>query len=429
MPVEAEEVGLEGLVSYPDALRIVLEQADALAPLGDETVDLEEAAGRVLAEPVVAEEPWPRFAHATMDGYAVRAADVQQAAPDAPVRLEVAGMVVAGAPELPAVRPGACVRVMTGAPLPPGADAVVPQELVSPDGEGAVAVHKAVAPGAHVFAAGEDIRPDEVVLQPGTLLSPGAVGLLAAMGRSRVRVKRRPVLAVLNTGDEVVEIHRPHLAPGQVRNSNAAMLAAQLAGWGALPRLAGIVPDDERTLEARAHQALAEADGLVITAGMSVGTRDLVRPVLARMGVRWHVQRVAIRPGRPVAFGTWRGRPVFGLPGTPGGAMVAAELFIRPLLARWTGQAWVAPEVQGRLAAPLRMTPGRMRWVRARARVDTDGQVVAEALPRQSSSSVRSLADANALIVLPPEVEALPAGAPVRVRLLAGAGLAPPGAP
>lgn len=425
MPPEAEEVGLEGLVSYEDALRVVLQQAEKLAPLGDETVAVEEAHGRVLAETVVAGEPWPGFARATMDGYAVRSADVQKATPDAPVLLEVSGTVVAGAGQQYAVRPGACVRVMTGVILPPGADAVVPQELVRRNGEHHVAVERPVAPGAYTFAAGEDIRPGEAVLQPGVRLSPGAVGLLAAIGRVRVRVKRRPVLAVLATGDEVVEIERPTLAPGQVRNSNAVTLAAQLVCWGALPRSAGIAPDDERALQARVEQALAGADGLVITGGMSVGVRDFVRPVLERVGVRWHVHRVAIRPGRPVAFGTWEGRPVFGLPGTPGGAMVAAELFIRPLLARWTGQVWQAPEVQGRLAAPLRMTPGRTRWVRARAWVDPEGQVVAQVLPRQSSSSVRSLADANALVVLPPEVEALPAGASVKVRLLGCAGWLP----
>ena len=418
MPAEAEEVGLEGLLSYEAALEVVLRQADHLAPLGDEVVGVEEAAGRVLAEPMAADEPLPRFSHATMDGYALRAADLRGASPDAPVRLEVVGTVVAGSLQQPSVGPGTCVRVMTGAPLPAGADAVVPQEWVRPVDGRAVVVERPVAPGAYTYGAGEDVRPGEIVLQAGTRLSPGAVGLLAAMGRVRVRVKRRPVLAIVNTGDEVVEIDRSQLAPGQVRNSNAVMLAALLACWGAVPRLCGIAPDDERALQAHVEQAMVGADGLVVTAGMSVGTKDLVRPVLERMGVRWHVHRVAIRPGRPVAFGTWRGRPVFGLPGTPGGAMVAAELFIRPLLARWTGREWLAPEVQGRLAAPLRLTPGRMRWVRARAWVDADGQVVAQPLTRQSSSSVRSLAEANALVVLPAEVEALPEGAAVRVRLL-----------
>ncbi|MEW6047769.1 MAG: gephyrin-like molybdotransferase Glp [Bacillota bacterium] len=417
----AGEVGLWGLVPYEQALDLVLDAAGRLAPLADEEVALEEAAGRVLAEAVVAHEAWPPAARAAMDGYAVRCADVAGASSSSPVFLEVVETLVAGTSRGVELGPRQCCRVMTGVVLPAGSDAVVPQEVVREAGDRRIAVERAVEPGSYTFPAGEDTQPGEAVLQPGVRLWAGPVGLLASLGRTRVRVKRRPVMAVLATGDEVVEVREARLEQGQVRNSNAYSVAAQLRAWGAAPLLAGIAPDSEEELAGRVQSAADVADGLVVTGGMSVGLRDLVRPVLERLGVRWHLHRVAIRPGRPVAFGTWNGRPVFGLPGTPGGAFVAAELFVRPLLARWTGQAWRAPEVEGYLAAPVRMAPGRMRWLRARVTTDDRGRLVAEALGRQSSASVRSLADAMALVAIPPEVEELPAGAPVRVRLLEGA--------
>ncbi|MBE3597424.1 MAG: molybdopterin molybdotransferase MoeA [Limnochordaceae bacterium] len=412
------EVGLEGLLSYEQALSRVLAAARELGPVGAEEVSLEEAAGRVLAEDVVAREDVPLASRATMDGYAVRARDVAQASEKSPVVVRVLQTVTAGSQASARVGPLECVRVMTGVPLPPGADAVVPQEVTAPQPGGAIAVMRPVGPGANTFAAGGDIRAGEVALREGRMLTAGAVGLLAALGRVRVRVRRRPVFAVVATGDEVVEASAPRLGPGQVRNSNAYALGAQLRAWGASVRLAGVARDDEGALRDTVLAAMEQADALAITGGMSVGLRDLVHATLAALGVQWRFHRVAIRPGRPVAFGVWDGRPVFGLPGTPGGAMVAAELFMRPLVRVWLGHPWHPPELTGTLATPLEMAPGRMRWLRARAWL-SGGRLVVEPLARQSSSSVRSPAEARVLVAIPVEVERLPAGAEVRVRLLA----------
>ena len=411
------EVGLQGLVSYEQALARVLAEAASLRPLEEEAVDLAQAAGRVLARDVVAGAPFPAAVRSAMDGFAVRSGDVAAASPESPVTLRLAGTATAGVRDLPALQPGFCLRIMTGVPLPAGADAVVPQELASLDGE-RVRVQAAVAPGAYTFPAGEDAAAGEVVLRAGTWLGPGQLALLAALGVARPVVRRAPRVAVAATGDEVVPAEAPDLAPGQVRNSNAYTVAGQVQQWGAAARLWGIVPDDPAAVARTAQQMAQDADALVFTGGMSVGVKDLVRPVLEQLGVRWVVHRVAIRPGRPFAFGVWEGRPVFGLPGTPGGAMVSSELFIRPLLAAWLGRAWQPPEFAATLVRPLRMTPGRLRLARARLTVGPAGELEVEPVARQSSSSVRSLAEANALILVPPEVERLEAGARVRVRLL-----------
>lgn len=414
------EVGLEGLVPYERALAAVLEAAASLSgTLGCEDVPVEEASGRVLAEDVVASQPWPLDARATMDGYAVRANDLRGASEQDPVRLRVTATLVAGSPPAPAVGRGCCVRIMTGAPLPEGADAVLPQELAAPDGDGWILAGRTLEPGTCTFAPGEDVRAGETVLRKGTPLTGGAVAMLAALGRTTARVASCPVFSVVTTGDEVVDAGTPALQGGQVRDSNARMLGALLRAWGGRPRLDGIARDDEESIEAAARRALDGTDGLIVTGGMSVGTRDLVRPVLERLGVRWLFHRVAIRPGRPAGFGLLGRRPVFGLPGTPGGAMVAAELFVRPLVARWLGREWIAPEMQATALERITSTPGRMRWLRGRASSGPGGRPVVAVLGRQSSSSVRSLAEANVLVVLPPEVEVVPAGSPVRIRVLA----------
>ena len=411
-------MGLEGLEQYEQALDRILQQVPALAALAEETVQLQQAAGRVLATDVRASQAFPALPRASMDGFAVRASDVSGAGPQTPRPVKLLGTLTAGCGQQLRVEPGFCVRIMTGVPLPAGSDAVVPQELARLDGE-TVWIQRAVQPGAFTFPAGEDAAAGEVVIPAGSCLTPGQISLLAALGVTRVPVRVRPVIALAATGDEVVPVEQAELAPGQVRNSNAYGVAAQLEAWGACPRLFGIVADDRAALQKTALAMASDASALVFTGGMSVGLKDLVRPAMEALGVRWLVHRVAIRPGRPFCFGLWDGKPVFGLPGTPGGAMVSAELFIRPFLAAWLGRRWHPPETTGRLAAPLRMTPGRLRLVRARAWLQADGQWTAEPVPMQSSASVRSMADANALVMIPPEVSELPAGAPVRIRLFA----------
>ncbi|HEY8486290.1 MAG TPA: gephyrin-like molybdotransferase Glp [Limnochordales bacterium] len=410
-------MGLEGLCSYEEALARVLGAVAQLRPLGDEQVELELAGGRVLAQEVVAARPVPPYARAAMDGFAVRSGDVQGAGQHHPVVLRLVGTAVAGEAPPGGLGPGQCLRIMTGVPLPEGADAVVPQEMADLEGDG-IRVRMAVAPGSYVFPAGEDAAQGERVLAPGTLLGPGQLALLASLGVVRPLVRRRPVVVVAATGDEVVGAEVSELRPGQVRNSNAYAVAEQVRRWGGQARLWGIVPDQPQELARVARAMAQEADLLVFTGGMSVGLRDLVRPVLQELGVRWLVHRVAIRPGRPFAFGVWEGRAVVGLPGTPGGAFVACELFVRPLMAAWLGRAWAAPECAAVLAEPLRMRAGRLRLVRVRVWVDEAGELRVQPVRWQSSASVRSLAEAGGLMFVPPELESLAAGERVRVRLL-----------
>lgn len=388
-----------------------------------EEVPLAEAAGRVLAEEIVApEDLWP-FARAAMDGVAVRAADLTAASADAPVALRIAGAVHSGEVWPVALDPGTAVRIATGAPVPAGADAVIPRELLREDG-GHVLVSAPIAPGRHVFPAGEDARAGEVVLEAGAVLGGGQLGLLAALGVGTVRVIRRATVAILATGDELVP-PRLGLQPGQVRESNSYHLAGEVAAVGAVPRLLGIARDDAAELALKIREGL-QADALLICGGASVGERDLVREALVRAGVALQFVGVAMKPGAPVAFGLAGARPVFALPGTPGAARVAFELLVRPALCKMMGHRSLhRPAVCARLTRALAVAPGRRRFLWARATLDAAGLWVAP-LSGQGTATLRSASDANALIEIQPGDADLPAGTPVTVRLLAAAGLPAP---
>ncbi|MDR7550011.1 MAG: molybdopterin-guanine dinucleotide biosynthesis protein B [Armatimonadota bacterium] len=388
-----------------------------------EELPLAEAAGRVLADAVVApEDLWP-FPRAAMDGVAVRAADVAAASAEAPVVLSVAGAVHSGEVWPAPLEPGTAVRIATGAPVPVGADAVIPRELLQWDA-GRVLVSAPVARGRHVFPAGEDARAREVVLEAGTVLGGGQLGLLAALGAGVVRVVRRAAVAILATGDELVP-PRSSLQPGQVRESNSYHLAGEVAAVGAVPRLLGIARDDAADLALWIREGL-RADALLVCGGASVGERDLVREALVRAGVSLQFVGVAMKPGAPVAFGLAGDRPAFALPGTPGAARVAFELLVRPALCKMMGHRLLhRPAVRARLARALAVAPGRRRFLWAYATLDASGVWVAP-LSGQGTATLRSASDANALIDMHPGDADLPAGAPVTVRLLTAAGLPAP---
>lgn len=409
-----------GTTSVEEAQEIILRSV-VLGAM--EEVPLAEAAGRVLAEEIVApEDLWP-FARAAMDGVAVRAADVAAASADAPVALRIAGAVHSGEVWPAALDPGTAVRIATGAPVPSGADAVIPRELLQGDGDH-VLVSAPIACGRHVFPAGEDARAGEVVLEGGTVLGGGQLGLLAALGIGAVRVVRRATVAVLAAGDELVP-PQSGLQPGQVRESNSYHLAGEVAAVGAVPRLLGIARDDAAELALKIREGL-QADALLICGGASVGERDLVREALVRAGVALQFVGVAMKPGAPVAFGLGGGRPVLALPGTPGAARVAFELLVRPALYKMMGHRRLhRPAVRARLARALAVAPGRRRFLWAHATLDASGIWVAP-LSGQGTATLRSSSDANALIEIQPGDADLPAGAPVTVRLLAAAGLPVP---
>ena len=399
-------------LSVEDALAIILH---AVSRGQAEDVPLAEAAGRVLAVPVVASEDlWP-FARAAMDGVAVRAADVVTASADRLVRLRVMAAVYAGDAPQQMLAGAIAARIATGAPIPLGADAVIPQELLGWDGDD-VLVSQPAAAGANIFPAGEDVRVGERVLHPGTVLRGGHLSLLAAMGHPRVPVRRRPAVAILTCGDELIE-PTDMLRPGLVRESNSYALAAEVVALDASPRLLGNARDVPEELDAKIREGL-KADVLITCGGLSVGERDLVRPALRRAGTAFEFEGVAMKPGGPAAFGRRGDCAIFALPGTPTACRVAFEILVVPALRAMMGYARATrPVVTAHLAAPLQVKSGRRRYLWGLAVLGPDGVWVSP-LRVQSTAALRSASDANALVVVDAHTSELARGAEVPVYLI-----------
>jgi molybdopterin molybdotransferase len=371
-----------------------------VAPLPLEDVPISKAAGRVLAEPASARTDLPPFDSSAMDGFAVRAADT-------PGRLTVVGQSAAGSPAEREVRAGEAIVISTGAVVPGGADAVVPVERTSGD----VEVER-VAVGDNVRPKGGDVRSGTVVVAAGAVLTPARVGALAAAGVATVRCGRRPRVTVLATGSELRPPGEP-LAPGEIYESNTVLLAAQLASAGAEVTVLGPVGDDAAATRAALERGL-ESDVLVTSGGVSVGPHDLVRGALADLGAEEVLWRVAVKPGKPVAFAVRGSTLVFGLPGNPVSSLVDFELFVRPALLALQRSSDPGPAfLPGRLGAPLRRNEHRDELVRARTRVERDA-VVLEPLRGQESHMIVRSAEASALVLVPHGVGAVPEGAPVR---------------
>jgi molybdenum cofactor synthesis domain-containing protein len=361
---------------------------------------LPDALGRVLAETVIAPEPVPPFDNSAMDGYAVRSGDVASATDARPVRLAVVGELPAG--HAPTIGVGAreAIRIMTGAPIPEGADAVVMVEQTTRDGNDGVLVAHAAEPGDHVRPAGGDIGAGRTVFEPGVELTPSHLGVLASLGRLDVDATRRARVGVLSTGDELREGPDP-LGPGQIRDSNRPMLAALLAEAGCEAVDLGVGPDDEALVTRVIEDALGSCDALVTSGGVSVGEYDVVKAVLERFGVlQWW--QVAVRPAKPLAFGLVKDKPVFGLPGNPVSSLVSFELFARPALRTMMGHSVIdRPVVEAVAGEPLRRRrDGRLHLDRAVATYDgTTYKVVRSGF--QASNVLSGLANANALALIP----------------------------
>ncbi|TMM05117.1 MAG: molybdopterin molybdotransferase MoeA [Actinobacteria bacterium] len=376
------------LLSIAEAQRLVLEHA---RPLPAETVALEDAARRVLAEPAQAEIDLPPFPSSAMDGYAVRAADT-------PGRLRVEARIAAGKPAAGALEPGQAMGIATGGVVPAGADAVVPIEyVVEHDNE--IEIGGGVESGENVRPRGGDIRAGEVVVEPGSLLTPARLGALAAAGIPHVRCARRPRAAVLPTG---TELRRPGeaLAAGEIYEANGLILSAQLEAAGAVVELMPAVGDDEAAHRGALEHALG-ADVVVTSGGVSVGPHDLVRRVEAELGVEEVFWRVSVKPGKPIAFGVRERTLVFGLPGNPVSALVGFLLFVEPAIRALEGVPEPLPRFDhGRLAGARRRNPERDELVRARLRRSAEGPLL-EPLSGQESHMIARSAGADALVLVP----------------------------
>jgi len=362
-------------------------------------VALADARGCVTAEAVAAAEAVPPFDNTAMDGFALRAGDVAAASDDAPVPLEVVGTMAAGTAERPEVGPGQAVRIMTGAEIPPGADAVVMVERTRAAGDGGVEVLEAVPAGNHVRRAGDDVAPGDLVVRAGTPLTGAHIGVLASVGVREVLVRTPPRVGVLSTGDELAAPSAP-LGPGQIRDSNRPMLLAHLADSGFVPVDLGSVSDDERRLADALRGATQGCDAVLTSGGVSVGDFDLVKSVLDALGdMRW--MQVAIRPAKPFAFGLVEGTPVFGLPGNPVSSLVSFELFARPALRSMMGHPQLErPRVEAVADEALPRRPdGKTHFARVRARYE-GGRFHARSAGGQGSHQLTGLAEANALAVL-----------------------------
>jgi molybdopterin molybdotransferase len=399
-------------LSVEEARERILATVHILEP---ERVPVLEAIDRVLAEPVASDRDIPPLDNSAMDGYAVRGADVAQA----PARLRVIGEIAAGYVSELAVEPGTALRIMTGAPVPDGADTVVRFEDTQVDGEW-VEVHVPISTGSNVRMAGEDVRAGQQVLWPGKVLRPQEIGMMAALGHVEVAVIRRPRVAILGTGDEVVPPSEVP-GPGQIRDANSYTVAAQVLRHGGTPLMLGIARDREELVREGIREALTQkADFIITSGGVSVGDFDLVKQVLAAEG-EMRFWSINMKPGRPLAFGVVKSPksgqeiPLVGLPGNPVSAMISTEQFVRPALLKMQGRAeWPWRSVRARLAEPVRRKDGRRHYQRVQLR-DTPAGLEAAFTGDQGSGILNSLVLADGLAIIPEDVDSLPQGTEVEV--------------
>ncbi|MEU9486369.1 gephyrin-like molybdotransferase Glp [Streptomyces decoyicus] len=410
-----------------------------IAPLDPIELQILEAQGCVLVEDITVPVALPPFDNSSMDGYAVRAADVEGATESAPVALTVIGDVAAGSGELPEVGPGQAARIMTGAPLPPGAEAVVPVEWTDggtgegpaaamrarsaapEDAAGEVRVHRPAAAGAHIRARGSDVAEGEPALRAGTVLGPSQIGLLAAIGRGTVKVRPRPRVVVMSTGSELVQPGEA-LGPGQIHDSNSFQLTAAARAAGAIPYRVGAVADDAETLRSTLEDQLIRADILVTSGGVSVGAYDVVKETLTALSAEdgtVEFRKLAMQPGKPQGFGLIGPDriPLLALPGNPVSSYVSFELFVRPAIRALMGLPDVhRPTTPARCTDAIASSPkGKRQFLRGS--YDADAGTVTP-VGGAGSHLIKAMAHANALIIVPEETTEVAAGAEVDVVLL-----------
>ena len=396
------------MLTVEEALDAIL---SSVSRLGSERVDVVTSLGRVLAESIVSRRVIPPWDNSSMDGYAVRADDTTSGS----VALSLVGRVAAGELAAVSIEAGQAMRIFTGAPMPPGADSVVPQEDVETN-DGRVHVRGPITKGAYVRPRGEDLQQGETVLEEGHVIGPAEVGMLATLGVSQVRVYRRPRVAILSTGDEIADLGTEPSA-SQIPNTNTYSLMAQVIEAGGEPVALGVARDNLAEIAERVR-AGRSADVLVSSAGVSVGEADFVKDALTQAGAQLKLWRVSMRPGKPITFGLLEGRPVFGLPGNPVSAMVTFELFVRPVLRAMEGHRRVQRlRIRARALADIPNPGHRRGYLRVTLTPDGKGGYGARLTGEQGSAILRSMVLADGLAVVPGDTVVAP-GEPVDVIVL-----------
>ena len=393
--------------SFEEARRLIL---DRVTPLAFEAVELLESLGRVIAEDIVA--PWnlPSCDNSAMDGYAVRSADCRQ-----PASLRITGYVPAGAMATGPIDAGCAIKIMTGAPIPTGCDTVVPLENAEERGN-QVRITAPVVKGQHIRFTGEDVRCGETVIPSRTVIRAAEISMLASCGRALVSVHRKATVAILSTGDELLEAGQP-LTPGKVIDSNGLALAAGVRACGATPVILGIARDDRASHLQKMSEGL-KADAFITSAGVSAGERDLVREVLTELGMRQLFRRVDIGPGAPTCFGLREGKPIFCLPGNPVASMITFEEFVKPALLKMMGHRRVLkPLVRAILQDDVRKKPGKLKFLRVRLE-SVGGKLLAYSSGDQNTGILKTMLMADGWALLPTESVAFSAGDEVEVHII-----------
>ncbi len=400
------------MISVTEALQAILPK---IPGKGVEKIPIGDSLGRVLAEDIIARRPNPPLDNSAMDGYALLAEDIQSASPENPVPLKVREEIPAGVEAKTTLRSGDAMRIMTGAPVPKGANAVIMQEDTKRDGDTVLVMDKAEV-GENIRLAGEDVKTGEVVIHKGTIILPSHVGMMAVVGRSNIFVSQRPSVGILSTGDEIVDLDEVPHGPC-IYNSNGYMLAAQIRSAGGIPNYLGIAKDKEEDLMEKFHWAL-QCDVVVSSGGVSVGDYDLVKASLKKMGQDMVFWKVAMKPGKPLAFGTIADKPIFGLPGNPVSSFVSFEQFVRPSLRKMMNcNQLYNKTIQARLTRSVKKKPGRLHFLSSV--VDwKDGEFSVTPAMEQGSGILKSAMNANGLMVFPLEASSLSEGDTVSVQLL-----------
>ncbi len=401
------------MIRVSEARTIILEN---ISPMGTEVVALDDCLNRVLAQPICALRDVPPLDNSAMDGFALTAAATAGAADGKPCVLPIIRTIAAGDRSGPPVAPDEAVRIMTGAPVPQGVDTVVRVEDTYVEAEN-LYLTAPVAKGANIRLAGEDISCEQEILPGGRPLRPADIGMIASQGIAQLKVFRRPEVAIMTTGDEVVSLGEvPHEA--QIYSSNSHALAALVRECGAIPRQMGIARDDPDHLAAMIEEGL-QSDVLVTTGGISMGDYDYLKDVFGRVGVEILFWKVAQKPGKPMTFGTRGGKPIFALPGNPVSATLSFELYVRPALRKMVGHVRLfRPTVRAVLEEAIRKKPGRRNFIRGVVQRKEDGILYATTTGEQGSGILRSMSLANGIIVLPEEADGAEAGERVEVYLL-----------